>query len=71
MRTVTGPTENVVIVGAGLGGLACALRLAGTGRQVTVLERADGRAAAATGTAKGLRRAALALDPAGVDPLLA
>jgi phytoene desaturase len=42
MQTVTGPTENVVIVGAGLGGLACALRLAGTGRQVTVLERADG-----------------------------
>ncbi len=42
MRTVTGPAENVVIVGAGLGGLACALRLAGAGRQVTVLERADG-----------------------------
>ena len=39
MRTVTGPTDNVVIVGAGLGGLACALRLAGTGRQVTVLEQ--------------------------------
>jgi phytoene desaturase len=29
----------VVIVGAGLGGLACALHLAGTGRAVTVLER--------------------------------
>ena len=42
MRTVTGPTDRVVIVGAGLGGLACALRLARTGRQVTVLERADG-----------------------------
>ena len=42
MRTVTGPTEKIVIVGAGLGGLACALRLAGKGRQVTVLERADG-----------------------------
>jgi phytoene desaturase len=42
MQTVTGPTENVVVVGAGLGGLACALRLAGAGRQVTVLERADG-----------------------------
>ena len=41
MRTVTGPTEKVVIVGAGLGGLACALRLAGAGRQVTVLERSD------------------------------
>lgn len=38
---VAGPTHRVVVVGAGLGGLACALHLAGTGRQVTVLERAD------------------------------
>jgi phytoene desaturase len=29
----------VVVVGAGLGGLSCALHLAGAGRQVTVLER--------------------------------
>ncbi len=29
---VVGPTENVVIVGAGLGGLSAALRLAGAGR---------------------------------------
>jgi phytoene desaturase len=29
----------VVVVGAGLGGLACALHLAGAGRRVTVLER--------------------------------
>jgi phytoene desaturase len=28
-----------VIVGAGLAGLSCALRLAGAGRQVTILER--------------------------------
>jgi phytoene desaturase len=42
MRTVSGRTDDVVIVGAGLGGLACALRLAGTGRQVTVLEQSDG-----------------------------
>jgi len=41
MRTVTGPTESVVIVGAGLGGLSAALRLAGAGRQVTILERED------------------------------
>ncbi|MFC7546425.1 phytoene desaturase family protein [Plantactinospora sp. GCM10030261] len=39
MRTVTGRTDHVVVVGAGLGGLACALHLAGSGRQVTVLER--------------------------------
>jgi phytoene desaturase len=29
----------VVVVGAGLGGLSCALRLAGAGREVTVVER--------------------------------
>ena len=39
MRTVTGPTDRVVVVGAGLGGLACALHLAAAGRQVTVVER--------------------------------
>src|SRR3954469_13990553 len=39
MRTVTGRTDRVVIVGAGLGGLACALHLAAAGRQVTVVER--------------------------------
>jgi phytoene desaturase len=39
MRTVSGPTDRVVVVGAGLGGLACALHLAGAGRQVTVVER--------------------------------
>jgi phytoene desaturase len=39
MRTVTGRTDRVVIVGAGLGGLSCALHLAGAGREVTVLER--------------------------------
>src|ERR1700754_3294302 len=39
MRTVTGPTDHVVVVGAGLGGLAAALHLAGAGRRVTLLER--------------------------------
>ena len=38
-RSVPGPTDRVVVVGAGLGGLACALHLATTGRHVTVLER--------------------------------
>ncbi len=38
-RTVTGPTDHVGVVGAGLAGLSCALRLAGAGRRVTVLER--------------------------------
>ncbi|MFN8125812.1 MAG: phytoene desaturase family protein [Candidatus Nanopelagicales bacterium] len=41
MKTVTGPTDHVVVIGAGLGGLSAALRLAGAGRQVTVLERQD------------------------------
>jgi phytoene desaturase len=36
---VTGPTDRVVVVGAGLGGLACALHLAAAGRQVTIVER--------------------------------
>ena len=40
-RTVRGPSEHVVVVGAGLGGLSAALRLAGAGRRVTVLERED------------------------------
>ncbi len=39
VRTVTGATDHVVVVGAGLGGLSAALRLAGAGRQVTVIER--------------------------------
>jgi phytoene desaturase len=42
LRTVTGPTDHVVVVGAGLGGLSAAMRLAGAGRRVTVLERGPG-----------------------------
>ena len=41
MRVVKGPTDRVVVVGAGLGGLSAAIRLAATGREVTVLERED------------------------------
>ena len=36
---VKGPTDHVLIVGAGLAGLSTALRLAGAGRKVTILER--------------------------------
>ena len=36
---VKGPTDHVVVVGAGLAGLSAALRLAGAGRKVTVIER--------------------------------
>ena len=39
MRRVGAPSDRVVIVGAGLAGLSAALRLAGAGRQVTVVER--------------------------------
>src|SRR3954470_16215591 len=42
MRKVAGRTDRVVIVGAGLGGLACALHLAATGREVVVVERDAG-----------------------------
>ncbi|WP_432547791.1 phytoene desaturase family protein [Kineococcus sp. SYSU DK004] len=40
-RHVEGPSEHVVVVGAGLAGLSAAMRLAGAGRRVTVLERED------------------------------
>jgi phytoene desaturase len=38
-RTVSGPTDHVVVVGAGLAGLSAAMRLAGAGRKVTVIEK--------------------------------
>ena len=41
VRTVEGPTDSVVVVGAGLAGLSAAMRIAGAGRRVTVLERED------------------------------
>jgi phytoene desaturase len=39
MRTIEGRSDHVVVVGAGLAGLAAALHLAGRGRAVTVVER--------------------------------
>lgn len=39
MRTISGSAGEVVVVGAGLAGLAAALHLAGRGRAVTVVER--------------------------------
>lgn len=39
MRTIKGKSDHVVVVGAGLAGLSTALRLAGAGRKVTIIER--------------------------------
>ncbi|MFG3042256.1 phytoene desaturase family protein [Streptomyces sp. NPDC048330] len=39
MKSVPGPTEHVVVVGAGLSGLAAALHLLGAQRRVTLVER--------------------------------
>ena len=39
-RTVPGPTDHVVVVGAGMAGLSAALHLLGAGRRVTIVERA-------------------------------
>ncbi|MFC7911137.1 phytoene desaturase family protein [Streptomyces nigra] len=58
MRTVPGPTEHVVVVGAGLSGLACALHLLGAGRRVTLVERDAG---------PGGRAGRVQLGPYGVD----
>lgn len=41
LRTVPGRTDHVIVVGAGISGLAAALHLLGTGRTVTVIERDD------------------------------
>lgn len=40
-RRLPGPTDHVVVVGAGLSGLTAALHLLGAGRRVTIVERAE------------------------------
>ncbi|MFE3194462.1 phytoene desaturase family protein [Nocardia sp. NPDC059240] len=52
MKTVAGATDRVVVVGAGLSGLAAALHLVAAGRQVTVLER-DERPGGRVGSYQG------------------
>ncbi|KZB84603.1 phytoene desaturase family protein [Amycolatopsis regifaucium] len=39
MRTVTGPSDHVVVIGGGLAGLTATLHLLGAGRRVTLLEQ--------------------------------
>ncbi|NEK84504.1 phytoene desaturase [Blastococcus saxobsidens] len=58
VRTVPGRTDRVVVVGAGLAGLATALRLRGAGREVTVVERGEGPG----GRAGRIERSGYALD---------
>jgi len=41
LRRVPGPTEHVVVIGAGLAGLSAALYLRGAGHDVTVVDAAD------------------------------
>ncbi|MFJ7217164.1 phytoene desaturase family protein [Amycolatopsis sp. NPDC098790] len=40
MRTIDGPADHVVVIGAGLAGLSATLHLLGAGRRVTLLEQA-------------------------------
>ena len=39
MKQIKGPSDHVLIVGAGLAGLSAAMHLAGAGRRVTILEK--------------------------------
>jgi phytoene desaturase len=41
MKTVTDPRSEAIVIGAGLGGLAAAMRLGAKGYRVTVLDRLD------------------------------
>jgi phytoene desaturase len=37
VKQIKGPSDHVVVVGAGYAGLSAALRLAGAGRKVTII----------------------------------
>jgi len=39
VKQIKGPSDHIVVVGAGYAGLSAALRLAGAGRKVTIIER--------------------------------
>ncbi|MGH3760691.1 phytoene desaturase family protein [Actinophytocola sp.] len=75
MRGLPGPTDHVVVVGAGLAGLSATLHLLGSGRSVTVLESADGPGGrAGSATMNGYRidtGAAVLTMPELVDEALA
>jgi len=58
-------SSEVVVVGAGLAGLACALRLAAAGVEVTVLEQADAAGDAAAQARQVLENVRAALERAG------
>ncbi len=66
-------SSDILVIGGGVNGLACAARLAAKGRKVTLLEAADtvGGGAGAREFAPGYRAPALAHLTQGLDPRMA
>ena len=64
------PSSDVIVIGGGVNGLACAARLAGSGRKVVLVEAAltAGGGAGATAFAPGYNAPALAHTTQGLDP---